>query len=189
MLRSLDVVSVALDECHRQAVLPRQADWSRQIATIQEQLKALGRSVRLDHFRQVQPRTQFCLDTRKQPELLQRAGQVQALKRMVGALVESPAPLPKAVYLEVRLPDREWIGRVERGVETGNRIVRGDGLMNRLKRQTLRLITGMQGRVYPIVYQRIGLEDGGKILLGVNLSNLSKEDLVKFASFIERVAG
>ncbi len=122
------------------------------------------------------------LDARNDPTLLQVSGQLRVFNETVRSLQQRREPLPKAYRLTLILPDLAWQRHLEKSVASLNRLVKPEGVVDSLKHWAFRKAVSFQGTLHPVVMAQ-GRQPH-EVVLTLNLSELRREDLVKFASFV-----
>jgi len=131
-------------------------------------------------------RTHYQINTVEKPELLERGAQTRAAQGFLRDLAQNAGPLPEEMKVEVTVPEAKWLKELENSLDRMNRVVEAKGLISSAKHATFRFLSGVQGSLYPVRYYRDDREPDRKMHLHLNFSGVSSEDLVKFASFLQR---
>ena len=131
-------------------------------------------------------RTHYQINTIEKPELLERGAQARAAQGFLRDLAQNAEPLPTEMQVEVTVPEEKWLKELENSLDRMNRVVDGKGMISSAKQATFRFLSGVQGSLYPVHYYRDEREPNRKMHLHLNFSGVSSEDLVKFASFLQR---
>lgn len=134
----------------------------------------------------------FTFNTLKDPNLLNRQGQYQAIGQALAQLEKQAAPFPTTCQITIILPDTPTEQALTQFISESNQVIQSQGLINTVKHRLFRSLTGIQGKIHPITFQQEKVAgicnepETRKMQLTLNLSELSREDVVKIASFINK---
>jgi hypothetical protein len=136
--------------------------------------------------------THFTFNTLNNPGLLNRQGQYQAIGQALAHLEKQADPLPATCQVLIVLPDHPAEQALIQFISKSNQVIQSQGIGNTVKHQLFRSLIGIQGKMHPIAIQQEKVtatsngSEARKIQLTLNLSDLSREDVVKIASFINK---
>lgn len=134
----------------------------------------------------------FTFNTLNNPNLLNRQGQYQAIGQALAELDRQTEPLPATCQVAIILPDISAEQALTQFISKSNQVIQSQGFTNTVKHRLFRTLTGVEGKLHPITIQpesqAVSIErlETRKIHLTLNLSDLSREDVVKIASFINK---
>lgn len=134
----------------------------------------------------------FTFNTLNNPELLNPKGQYHALGQALAHIEKQAEPFPAACQVTIILPDHPAEQALSQFINKSNQVIQSQGITNTVKHRLFRSLIGLQGKVHPITIQQEKVTttttepETRKIQLTLNLSDLSREDMVKIASFINQ---
>lgn len=141
---------------------------------------------------QAEDAANFTFNTLNNPGLLNRQGQYHAIGQALAHIEKQAEPFPEACQVTIILPDHPAEQALIQFISKSNQVIQSQGIGNTVKHQLFRNLIGLKGKVHPITIQQEKVTttptepEARKIRLTLNLSDLSREDVVKLASFINK---
>jgi hypothetical protein len=125
-------------------------------------------------------------DAIRNADLLKREGQIDALRTILQELKNKDKPLPQTLYLSLILPEAYWLDRVERGLDTMNRLAHPTCWTDQLKHAVFQRVSGVDATLQPVRYARDPQAPEQKIHVTVDLTGVSHEDVDRLDRFLRK---